>query len=174
MFDKILADNEIVEKLKICPGGKLWHHAYCGGVIEHSVSVSNISEAAAKSHPLVRLPLLIAGALIHDIGKIWEFTTDKYYIDYSVEGRLLGHIQIGTHYISGILSSIDGFPDELKNELTHLILSHHGSPELGSPVKPLTIEASILHHADLWILRQQHSEELSQEILVRTKNSATG
>ncbi|MFP4459994.1 MAG: 3'-5' exoribonuclease YhaM family protein [Candidatus Zixiibacteriota bacterium] len=149
IFDILLKDEQFVSRLKMAPGGKLWHHSYLGGLLEHMLSVERICRLMAKLYPMTDKDLLVAGALLHDIGKVDELSSDSLFIDYTEEGRLSGHIIIGHDKISRIIDSINDFPIDLKKHLLHLILSHHGDLGLGSPVKPLTLEASILHHADM-------------------------
>jgi len=142
-----LLDQSLSAKLRQAPAAKLWHHAYLGGLLEHTLSVVEICETAAKQHPLVDRDLLIAGALLHDIGKVeaYNWTT---FIDYSDIGRLEGHIVIGERMVRERIKNIPQFPEELKMQLSHLILSHHGSLDNGSPVVPMTLEAIILYYAD--------------------------
>jgi len=143
----VFIDENIHDKFMKWPAGKLWHGAYLGGLAEHSINVAKICQFAAKFYKFCRKDLLITGALLHDIGKIEEFQVSSHF-DYSVSGRLNGHIVIGDKMISRIVGSIENFPNELGEELSHMILSHHGETEFGSPVKPMTIEAIILHFAD--------------------------
>lgn len=139
------------EKFADAPGGKLWHHAYLGGLIEHTMSVVNICETLTTLYPSVNRDLLIAGALLHDVGKVEEYGYEQGFIDYTDEGRLWGHISIGAQQIRSLIESLekDGeFPITLKDQIIHLILSHQGELEHGSPVLPATLEAIILYYAD--------------------------
>lgn len=144
----IMIDNEkINEKIKTHSAAKSMHHGYLGGLIEHIVSVSETCDFLSDRYKYVNRDLLITGALLHDIGKIYELSSFPEN-DYTDEGQLLGHIIIGIELINDAKNQIDRFPDELCNLLKHLILSHHGELEYGSPKKPATIEAYILHCAD--------------------------
>lgn len=144
----IFDDDKTKKKYLETPAGKLWHGAYIGGLAEHSINVAILCETTAGFFPICRRDLVVAGALLHDIGKIEELSSDAYF-DYTIPGRLIGHIVIGNQRILEAISKIEGFPQALSDELSHMILSHHGSPEMGSPVAPMTIEACILHHSDL-------------------------
>jgi 3'-5' exoribonuclease len=147
LLDLLLEDSSLVENLKTTPGGKLWHHAYVGGLLAHTLKVTEICEKAAGMYDLVDRDLLITGALVHDIGKIQAYSA-KGFFDYTDEGRLVGHIVSGDQLIDGKIQMVDGFPPNLALRLRHLILSHQGQLEFASPVVPKTIEAVILHYAD--------------------------
>lgn len=143
----LLKDSSVTEKLKVTPGGKLWHHAYVGGLLEHTLRVVGICEKAASMYELVDRDLLITGALVHDIGKISSYSARGFF-DYTDEGRLIGHIVSGNEMIDRKIQMIEDFPSELALKLKHLILSHQGQLEFASPVVPMTLEAIILHYAD--------------------------
>ena len=147
LLDLLLKDSSVTEKLKSTPGGKLWHHAYVGGLLQHTLRVVEICEKAAEMYELVDRDLLITGALIHDIGKIGTYSA-KGFFDYTDEGRLIGHIVSGDEIIDGKIRMIEDFPSELALKLKHLVLSHQGQLEFASPVVPKTLEAIILHYAD--------------------------
>jgi 3'-5' exoribonuclease len=147
LMQLILEDPNITEELKKAPGGKLWHHTYVGGLLEHTLKVTDICEDAASSYGLINRDLLITGALLHDLGKIKGYSS-KGFFDYTDEGRLIGHIISGIELIDRKLDLIPDFPANLALQLKHLIVSHHGELEFASPVVPMTIEAIVLHHAD--------------------------
>jgi 3'-5' exoribonuclease len=147
LLELLLEDSDLTEKIKKTPGGKLWHHAYVGGLLEHTLKVTQICEKAAGLYPLVNRDLLITGALLHDIGKINSYSA-KGFFDYTDEGRLVGHIVSGEELIAKKLLEIPDFPPELALQVKHLILSHQGKLEFASPVVPQTIEAVILYYAD--------------------------
>lgn len=140
-------DPDLLERFCEAPAGKLWHHPYLGGLLEHTVAVATLCELAAEQYDLVDRDLLISGAILHDIGKIREYRWTTF-IDYSDEGRLIGHVVIGDRMVSELMDRIEGFPEELRKKLSHLVLSHHGKKEYGSPVVPMTTEAIILYYAD--------------------------
>ncbi|MCD6336476.1 MAG: HD domain-containing protein [Candidatus Latescibacteria bacterium] len=140
-------DEAISEKLLEAPGGKLWHHAYLGGLLEHTLGVTALCERAAELYALADRDLLVAGALLHDIGKIVEYEWSTFF-DYSDEGRLQGHIVLGEQIVRRKMETIEGFPEELWKQLSHILLSHQGRREFGSPVVPMMLEAIILYYAD--------------------------
>jgi 3'-5' exoribonuclease len=147
LLELLLKDSSVTEKLKVTPGGKLWHHAYVGGLLQHTLRVVGICEKAASMYELVDRDLLITGALVHDIGKISSYSARGFF-DYTDEGRLIGHIVSGNELIDRKIQMIEDFPSELALRLKHLILSHQGELEFASPVVPMTLEAIILHYAD--------------------------
>ena len=147
LLENLFEDDKIWEQFAEAPGGKLWHHAYLGGLAEHTLSLAQLCDLLAGHYKQLNRDLLIAGALLHDFGKIEELET-KAGIDYSIEGRLLGHITLGALFVEESIKQIEGFPDELRRQLLHLILSHQGEGSMGSPVKPMTPEALALHYAD--------------------------
>jgi 3'-5' exoribonuclease len=143
----ILADGEIAGKLKQAPAAKVMHHAYRGGLLEHIVSLCGLCRAVAEQYPALDPDLLLAGALLHDIGKIDELSYERS-IGYSTEGRLLGHIAIGLLILRKKSEAIEGFPAELRTALEHIVLSHHGQYEFGSPCLPAFPEALVFHYLD--------------------------
>jgi len=141
-------DGDFVKGFCQAPGGKLWHHAYLGGLLEHTISVTKICNYSIQHYRhSVNADILLTAAFLHDVGKIEEFSLDGF-INYSTPGRLIGHINIGFNLVSEKISKISNFPEKLKQQLTHCLLSHHGEKEKGSPVVPKTIEALILSCAD--------------------------
>ena len=147
LLELLLKDSSVTEKLKVTPGGKLWHHAYVGGLLQHTLRVVQVCEKAASMYELVDRDLLITGALVHDIGKISSYSARGFF-DYTDEGRLIGHIVSGNELIDRKIQMIEDFPSELALRLKHLVLSHQGQLEFASPVVPKTLEAIILHYAD--------------------------
>ena len=151
LLQNIFGSQKIKEAYLAAPGGKLWHHAYTGGLLEHTLSIVRICETMAEQYPSVNRDLLITGALLHDFGKIDEYGFDKGFIDFTDEGRLWGHISIGAQRVRSVIEQMEkeeGFSPELKRQILHLILSHQGELEHGSPVLPATLEAIILYYAD--------------------------
>jgi 3'-5' exoribonuclease len=133
-------------RLKIWPAARQIHHAYRSGLLEHILKLIEIGSYLAERYNAKR-DLVIAGAILHDIGKLEELSYDLS-TDYTLEGNLIGHIAIGVRMLRDAIRSTPEFPSTLATELEHLILSHHGSKELGSPVEPMTIEAFILSTVD--------------------------
>jgi 3'-5' exoribonuclease len=143
-----LSDKEFMDRFCKAPGGKLWHHAYLGGLLEHTLSVITIVKFLIRHyHNSVNCDLLLAAAFLHDVGKIEEFSTSGF-VEYSTSGRLLGHITLGANMVMEKISQIPDFPEPQKHQIIHCILSHHGEKDRGSPVVPMTIEALILNFAD--------------------------
>ena len=140
-------DREFMARFLEAPAAKLWHHAYVGGLAEHTAGVCRLAHAAAANYGLLDTDLLLAGCLLHDVGKVPEYRVGAY-IEYSDQGRLLGHIVLGDQMVGERLSKIKDFPQEKSMRLRHMVLSHHGERERGSPVTPATLEALVLHHCD--------------------------
>jgi len=145
--ESVLDDPEITRKLKCAPAAMTMHHAYVGGLLEHIVSLCGLARATAKHYPEVDYDLLLTGVLLHDIGKIEELTSDCA-INYSDDGRLLGHITLGVVLTQRKIAAIPDFPPRLMSLVEHMILSHHGSLEFGAPVLPSFREAVLLHYLD--------------------------
>jgi 3'-5' exoribonuclease len=139
--------SETWARFRDAPAAKVYHQAYRHGLLEHTLSVAQAVSAAAAFFPGIDRDVAIAGALLHDLGKLRELSYDVA-VNYSVEGNLVGHIVIGVGMLRDAVREQPGFPAELQLELEHLILSHHGARELGSPVEPMTVEAFILAATD--------------------------
>ena len=129
------------------PAGKSWHHAYIHGLMEHTLEIVKICELMCEFHPELNKDLLVAGAMLHDIGKIEELSFEVAF-DYTDKGKLVGHIVIASNLVRDEIKKISGFPPELEYNLIHLILSHQGKLEHASPVVPKTAEAITLYQAD--------------------------
>ncbi|MGD0201809.1 MAG: HD domain-containing protein [Bryobacteraceae bacterium] len=147
LLELFLSDEEIVRRYVRAPAAKFIHHAYLGGLIEHVLSVCGLCRLAAGHFPGVDLDLLLAGAILHDIGKIHELTYERGF-GYTSEGQLLGHIFIGVRMIEEKLAQLPDFPPRLRTLVQHLVVSHHGSLQFGSPKVPLFPEALLLHYLD--------------------------
>jgi len=147
LLESFFGDEEFLERFCLAPGAKGLHHAHVSGLLEHTVAVCRILDTAADIHPELDRDLMIAGALLHDLGKTAELQTGIT-IEYTDRGRLVGHIVITDRMVTRAIERIEGFPDELADRLTHLLLSHHGQREYGAPVQPMTAEACALHYAD--------------------------
>jgi len=143
----VIEDPAIVPRLKRAPAAKSMHHAYLGGLLEHVVSLCELCRAVAGRYPEVDADLLLTGAILHDIGKLEELTYERAF-DYSTEGQLLGHILLEYEQVSKRADAIAGFPRELKALVQHLLVSHHGRYEFGSPKLPMFREAVLLHYLD--------------------------
>ncbi len=147
LVDAFWADKEFVRKFKTAPAAKKMHHAYIGGLLEHTLSMVSLADKVAGHYSGVDRDLLLAGAIFHDIGKIDEFEY-QFKIDYSDKGRLLNHIVIGLKMVDEKLSEIEQFPEDQALLLKHMIVSHHGAREFGSPEPPKIIEAVLLNYID--------------------------
>jgi len=146
LLESILADEQIARPYRTSPAAKQIHHAWLGGLIEHVISLCRLCRTAAE-HYGVDGDLLLAGAILHDIGKIHELVYDRAF-GYSDEGQLLGHIVIGLRLVDDKIRELPDFPPRLRTLVEHMILSHHGQLEFGSPKVPLFLEAMLLHHLD--------------------------
>lgn len=140
-------DEEFAAKFKVCPGAERVHHAYVGGLAEHTLNVVRLCEAVCPIHPGLDRDLLIAGALLHDIGKIYEYETGAA-ITTTDEGKLVGHTVIGYRRIADAMDAIEGFPADLRLRVSNIIIAHHGLPEWGAPRMPALAETFALHHAE--------------------------
>lgn len=147
LFRKFWEDADLVQQFKKAPAAKKMHHAYIGGLLEHTLSMAVLVDKIAGHYTGIDRDLLLAGAIFHDIGKVREFACTSR-IDYTSEGRLLSHIVIGIQIIEEKMRQIEGFPEEQAILLKHLVVSHHGLREYGSPEPPKTIEAVLLNHID--------------------------
>ena len=147
LVSSIVEDPSIAPRLRQAPAAMTMHHAYIGGLLEHVVSLIGLASGVTAHYPELDPDLLLTGVVLHDIGKIDELRYARG-IDYSDEGRLLGHIMIGVRLIQEKIKAISGFPAPLATLVEHLILSHHGSHEFGSPSLPQVPEAVMLHFID--------------------------
>jgi len=147
LIDAFFKDKKFVNKFKTAPAGKKMHHAYIGGLLEHTLSMVSLADKIAGHYSGIDRDLLLSGAVLHDIGKIDEFEY-QFKIDYSDKGRLLNHIVIGIKMVDDKLSGIEHFPEDQVLLLKHMIVSHHGTREFGSPEPPKTIEAVLLNYID--------------------------
>jgi len=147
LLSSVVEDPAIVPRIKRAPAAMTMHHAYLGGLLEHVVSLIGLAAAVSTHYPELDPDLLLTGVVLHDIGKIDELRYARG-IDYSDEGRLLGHIVIGVSLVREKSRAISGFPAPLAMLVEHLILSHHGTHEFGSPSLPQIPEAVMLHFID--------------------------
>jgi 3'-5' exoribonuclease len=147
LLDAFLNDEPLARLYRTAPAAKHVHHAYLGGLIEHVLSVCRLCHLTASHYGNVDYELLLTGAILHDVGKVAELTYDRSF-GYSSEGQLLGHIVIGLRMLHEKLQQVPDFPPKLRVLVEHLIVSHHGELEFGSPKVPLFPEAMLLHHLD--------------------------
>ncbi len=142
-----LEGEEFISLFKRAPGAKRLHHVYLGGLLEHTLSVVHLIQKTKGHYTGINHDLLLAGGILHDVGKVHELSYERAF-EYTDEGRLVGHIVIGVEMVDKEIARIEGFPSELAMLMKHLLLSHHGQYEWGSPKRPKTLEAQILHHLD--------------------------
>ncbi len=140
-------DPEFFSLYSKAPAAKAMHHVYLGGLLEHSLAVASLASDVAVRYPQVNRDLLLCGALLHDIGKVSELSYRRSF-DYTDAGKLLGHIVIGTQMVDDRVRQIADFPAELSMMIKHLLLSHHGQYDYGSPKRPKFLEAVILNFVD--------------------------
>ncbi len=140
-------DQEFAKAFAMAPAAKAMHHAWLGGLLEHTLGVAHLALKVTPLYPQINLDLVLTGALLHDIGKVHELTYERN-LDYSTPGRLLGHVMIGVRMIQEKAATLKGFPAPTLMLLEHLILSHHGEYEYGSPKRPKTQEAMLLNFID--------------------------
>ena len=143
----MLCNPAIREAYREAPAAKQLHHAYLGGLLEHVVSLLGLADKVVPHYPLLMRDLVLTGVILHDIGKIHELAWSTGF-EYTLEGQLLGHIQIGSAMIEKTIDSLPGFPPRLKTLVLHMILSHHGKLEFGSPKLPMIPEALMLNFLD--------------------------
>jgi 3'-5' exoribonuclease len=152
LLDAFLADEELMAKFRRAPAAMRLHHAYLGGLLEHTLSVARLAVDALGRYEIVNIELLLTGILLHDLGKVEELAYDAS-LAYSQRGNLVGHLVIGLDYLDRKVRQIEAererpFPRRLRMCLEHLILAHHGAHEFGSPKLPMTGEAIALHYLD--------------------------
>jgi 3'-5' exoribonuclease len=147
LLDAVLNDDDVARRFRIAPAAKQIHHAFLGGLIEHVLSLCALARVTAPHYPNIDLDLLLTGVILHDIGKIYELNYERGF-SYSSEGQLLGHIHIGLRLVDDKLRGLPDFPVTLRTLVEHMLLSHHGQLEFGSPKLPQFPEALLLHYLD--------------------------
>jgi len=145
--EQFLSDEKFMARFVKAPAGKRWHHALVGGLLLHTYEVMSICERVAELYPQADRDIVLTAAFLHDIGKVFELRTDAVR-DYTIEGRLIGHIVLGTQMVLDKIRKIDGFPEQLRLHIEHAVLSHQGELDQESPVVPKTLETCIVYHAD--------------------------
>ena len=147
LAEACFADDELMNLLKQAPGAKTIHHPYLSGLLEHTLSVLKLILKVVENYRGVDVELLLIGGFLHDIGKVYEFTFDRA-LDYTDAGQLLGHLVMEVELVTKKIDTIPEFPAELALLVKHMLVSHHGAYEFGSPKLPQTVEAVILHSLD--------------------------
>jgi len=143
----ILNDPKVVPRYKRAPAAKVMHHAYLGGLLEHVIGLCGLAHQIADHYPELNLDLLLTACILHDVGKLDELCYDRA-IGYTAEGQLLGHIVMEIETVAKAIDKIEGFPPALKTVVQHLLISHHGQYEFGSPKLPMIREALVFHYMD--------------------------
>jgi len=160
LLEKFFVENDkFIVKFKKSSAAKSVHHGFVGGLLEHTLSVTNMCNYYTGAYPLLNKDLLLTVAMLHDIGKVKELSEFPLN-DYTDEGQLLGHIVMGAHMVMEEMEKIPDFPKELSSEVTHCILAHHGEYEYGSPKKPAIMEAVALNFADNTDAKMETLKEL--------------
>ena len=144
---RIVNDPEIAARYKRAPAAKVMHHAYLGGLLEHVVSLCGLAQQIATLYPELDLDLLLTACLLHDVGKLEELCYERA-VGYTTEGQLLGHIVMELETVNKTIDQIQGFPEKLKTVVQHILVSHHGEYEFGSPKLPMIREALVFHYMD--------------------------
>jgi 3'-5' exoribonuclease len=143
----VINDPQIAARYKRAPAAKVMHHAYLGGLLEHVVGLCGLAKKIAAHYPELNLDLLLTAAILHDVGKLDELCYDRA-IGYTTEGQLLGHIVQELEIVTTYMNAIENFPAKLKTVVQHLLISHHGQYEFGSPKLPMIREALVFHYMD--------------------------
>lgn len=147
LIDAFFVDRAFVDAFSAAAAAKKWHHEYRGGLVRHCYEMARLAETMAELYPDLDRDVLLTGVFLHDLGKLSEMSHELF-VDYTTEGKLLGHLQIGCDMAQEKMRAIPGFPEPLRLHLLHMILSHHGELQHGSPVLPKSLEAIVLHHID--------------------------
>lgn len=145
--ERFWADAGFMSRFSTAAAAKKWHHEYRGGLVRHCYEMARLADLMCELYPEIDRDLLLTAVFIHDIGKLSEMSHELF-VDYTDAGKLLGHLQIGCEMVQEKIRGIENFPEKLRLQLMHCILSHHGELQNGSPIVPKTIEAIVLHHID--------------------------
>jgi 3'-5' exoribonuclease len=160
LLGSFFGDAEFKRLYLEAPAAKRVHHAYLGGLAEHSLEVAELVLTIARFSQNMDRDLAVTAALLHDLGKIKEYSYRRV-IDLTDDGRLVGHTVLGYHMLLSRIGELQGFPQDLAQRLLHAILAHHGQMEWGAPVVPQTVEAAAVHHADLLSSRIKQFDQLA-------------
>src|SRR5205807_2181332 len=178
LIQSFMSDPVIASAYRNAPAAKTLHHAYIGGLLDHVVSLFRSCDLLSRNYPQMNRDLLLAGAFLHDIGKIHELSYSRSF-SYTSRGQLLGHMIIELEMLQAKLAQMPHFPDKLKILLEHLIISHHGEYEFGSPKLPMFPEALMLHYLDdldskMESMRAHFEREAGQESPWTSYNGSLG
>lgn len=147
LIDSFLCDSEFTDRFKAAAAGKKWHHSYRGGLAQHCYEMARIALTMIDLFPNIDRDVMLTAVLVHDIGKLDEMSHEMV-VDYTTAGKLVGHLQMGSELVGKKADSIEGFPESLRLQLQHCIISHHGELINGSPIVPKTLEAMVLYLCD--------------------------
>lgn len=147
LAEGFFTDRKLMELLKRAPGAKSIHHPYLGGLMEHTLSLLKLILKVVENYRGIDVDLLLIGGFLHDIGKVYEFSFDRV-VDYTDAGQLLGHLVMEVEMVNEKIATIPDFPEDLALRIKHMLVSHHGAYEFGSPKLPQTLEAVVLHALD--------------------------
>ena len=160
----VVKDQPLWQAFTTAPAAKTMHHAYIGGLLEHTLGICRLADRVAALYPSIDRSLLIAGAILHDFGKVKEFSFEVPPFDYSDQGRLLGHMVISLEIMQAKLAGLKEFPERTAMMLKHLVISHHGRYEFGSPALPMTREAFVLNLIDDLDAKMNYLDRLSKGV----------
>lgn len=163
LLQAVVKDQELWTAFCAAPAAKAMHHAYIGGLLEHTLGLCRLAVAVCALYPALNRSLLLAGAVLHDLGKIKEFSFATPPFDYSEQGRLLGHMVIALDMIQQKISGLRDFPERTATMLKHLVISHHGCHEFGSPALPMVREAFVLNFLDDLDAKMNYLDRLSRQ-----------
>ena len=163
LLEKIFS-GKTLDLFSTAPAAKKMHHAYIGGLLEHTLSVTALAEGLASHYPELDRDVFLAGALLHDLAKIREFSFSSLPFDYTDQGRLLGHLVLGVQMVQEAAVGIEELSQEMLDQVCHLILSHHGRHDFGAPVLPMTQEALLLHHVDDIDAKMNYTDQLREKM----------
>jgi len=169
LLDAFWSDADFVARFSSAAAAKRWHHEYRGGLARHTFEMCRIGETMCELYPELDRDVLMAGIFLHDIGKLDEMSHDLV-VDYTTPGRLLGHVQMGADLAAEKIRGIEGFPENLRLQILHCILSHHGELQFGSPIVPKTLEAIVLHHIDNLDAQAAAYARISRETREKNQN----
>ncbi len=162
LAEAFFADRDFVDLFKRAPAGKSIHHSYLGGLLEHTLSLLKLIRKVVENYQGIDVDLLLIGGFLHDIGKIYEFSFDRA-VEYTDHGQLLGHLVMELEVVNDKIKTIPDFPEELALLVKHMMVSHHGAYEFGSPKLPQTLEAVILHYLDDLDVKIQSIQSLQEK-----------
>jgi 3'-5' exoribonuclease len=178
LLNSVVEDPEIARGIKLAPAATSFHHAYLGGLLEHVLSLIELGDRVCDHYSSLDRDLVLAGLVLHDLGKLEELGFERGF-HYTTRGQLVGHISIGLEMVQVKMRAIPGFPASLRERIEHIILSHHGKLEFGSPKEPAFPEALVVHYLDdmdskLESMRAQYASEASREGDFTSRNRALG